>query len=103
MPAARQFWVTDPLTWHAPATAPFKPTAARHASLPPHLPCPAHVPPCLQWWGWALQTAFVLLTAIYWAAKSRNAGVLIIGACATVLGETKGHSAHISMWGAANC
>ncbi|KAI7843511.1 hypothetical protein COHA_002754 [Chlorella ohadii] len=39
-----------------------------------------------QWWGWALQTAFVLLTAIYWAAKSRNAGVLIIGACATVLG-----------------
>ena len=39
-----------------------------------------------QWWGWALQSTFVLLTAAYWAAKTRNAGVLIVGACATVLG-----------------
>lgn len=50
-------------------------------------PPPLRLAHALQWWGWALQTSFVLLTAAYWAAKSRNAGVLIIGACATVLGE----------------
>lgn len=82
MPAVRQFGVGSPAT-----AAHSKPLPSRSRRTATHLALPARVPLCLQWWGWALQTAFVLLTAIYWAAKSRNAGVLIIGACTTVLGK----------------
>lgn len=41
-----------------------------------------------QWWGWALQTSFVTLVAIYWAAGIRHAGSMIVGGCSTVLGKS---------------
>ncbi|KAI3426199.1 hypothetical protein D9Q98_008576 [Chlorella vulgaris] len=64
---------------------PLIPMRRRLLQLPPFLTSTCALAYSFQWWGWALQTAFLALTTAYYVARFKSSGVMIMGGCATVL------------------